>query len=313
MTTNYALSFTSSSAQFTFPNFPSTSIPNSILPLARDGYIFGPGSGMWTATIGTGSSAMFVAEWANGHNCCSTAAGPFTFEVILHANGLIDFVYQAMTTQANNSLIGLNKGDGIHSTAAPQNRSIAPSPGTALRFTYNAATANYDVSTLVASATFAYTAPFTVSGQRQHELLYYSVDSNNTTRPSTDIFFSIDLRGPVTARSRQRLVPRLRLGLRVGPGNGGNCSHHHNPGKWQHSLPLSPARPIYAEPRRATGRPQANIVVTTERQSQALTSSRTLRFLPHPSYTNGDGVWRCSTYASAALLPNLEFGPTPRR
>src|SRR2546430_15599963 len=116
---------------------------------------------MWTKTIGAGASAEFVAEWTSVHDCCNTTSATYTFEVILHASGAIDLVYQSINPNANGSVVGVTKGDRAHGTAWPHgNRQ--PSAGAALPFTVNSVSGNYEGGPGPRTAASIYTGPITV-------------------------------------------------------------------------------------------------------------------------------------------------------
>jgi subtilisin family serine protease len=144
--TNGFASFTSTLASYTNTPLPNTGAvaPANLLAVFWDDQDFRSASGAGEAWVSGDSSRCVIAYYDVPH---LTVGGPYTYEVVLHRDGTIDYQYLTMTSRLTEATIGIQNGDGssglqvaynaayvhdhlrVHFTTTPPWLTVAPDSG----------------------------------------------------------------------------------------------------------------------------------------------------------------------------------------
>ena len=108
--TNGFASFTSRFATFTHAPLPNAGavVPENLLAAFWSDQDFRPTTGSATAFVSGDSTRFVIAFYDVPH---LTVGGPYTYEIVLHRDGTIDYQYLSMGTRLSESTIGIQNAD----------------------------------------------------------------------------------------------------------------------------------------------------------------------------------------------------------
>jgi hypothetical protein len=141
MCSNGFASFTSTSTALTNATIPAIALPNDLLAVYWDDLLMSATGGGAAFYYYDAVNGRFIMEWDTVEHYSSTITGDtFTFEIILHANGIVDYMYKDIVpgtfTPFPSATAGIENATGTLGNLATFNGSgpIEPAPLTGIRF-----------------------------------------------------------------------------------------------------------------------------------------------------------------------------------